>query len=783
MRTNDRAIGMGAWTLRAAVSLTLVICLLFSMLPTAFAGTSVGGSSSNVSSSSTKTYIKLSKNVTFFTGEVYNTGSTVAAASGQVFQLVSDDYYTNTSDKKEYYSVYYLSKRYNVLKTDVLGDLMTDAEVVDYITNTVWKQSIFVTLRAADNVIGDIRAHAVQHALNKLGYTVVADGNYGDKTAEAVKLFQRANSLDRDGSAGPLTQTVLFSLASGNTITGGGTTGGGSSTGGSTASETGTVKTTSSVNLRKSSSTTSSRLAVVPKGVKFTYTNTRVRNGVTWYYVIYNGYKGWLMGTFLSASSSSSSGGSSGSGSSSTTAIGTVTITLPSTRVRKTPNGSKSGTVLAKGTVVDLLAQPTTAGGYSWYKIRTGSGLIGYVRGDCAAATIGTGTGGGVASTGKVFIRLPATTELFTTQTRPTSGIVNASLGTVLQMVTTQTYTINSVTYCTLYFNNTSYNTLYDNVKAGILSDTELGVYVETLWNSALSTSLKRELGLVGDVRVYALQVALSKLGYYTGSLDGSFGGGTQSAVRNFQRKVKVTVDGACGAETWNALRTQLAGTSGNTGDGGTTGGIATGDFGTVNRVVQGSWSRDDDGASMFPKSSYATVMDVKTGKVFSIYRWSGGNHADCVPATAADTKVMCDVVNFPYNSSAPTSSQLSRIKADGDKDVVTYTWPDFKNSFGGATHIGSGWDRRAALLNVNGTVYPISIYGFPHGFEGDDSFSRSKFPGGKYFYEVNNYYGMMCIHFTNSTTHGGATPDKDHLNAINTAYAEAKKLWPTLVK
>ena len=68
-------------------------------------------------------------------------------------------------------------------------------------------------------------------------------------------------------------------------------------------------------------------------------------------------------------------------------------------------------------------------------------------------------------------------------------------------------------------------------------------------------------------------------------------------------------------------------------------------------------------------------------------------------------------------------------------------------------------------------TSYPVSIYGFPHGFNGTDSFSQSRFSNGQYFYAVNNYYGMMCVHFVGSTTHGGTSPDSKHQAAINTAY------------
>ena len=79
--------------------------------------------------------------------------------------------------------------------------------------------------------------------------------------------------------------------------------------------------------------------------------------------------------------------------------------------------------------------------------------------------------------------------------------------------------------------------------------------------------------------------------------------------------------------------------------------------------------------------------------------------------------------------------------------------------------------------------MYAVSIYGFPHGFNGRDSFSKSHFPNGQYFYAVNNFYGMMCVHFSGSTTHTATTPDSKHQSSIETAYNYAKKLWPTLVK
>ncbi len=59
--------------------------------------------------------------------------------------------------------------------------------------------------------------------------------------------------------------------------------------------------------------------------------------------------------------------------------------------------------------------------------------------------------------------------------------------------------------------------------------------------------------GNQGD-SVRALQTRLKELGYYTGGVDGDFGGGTQEAVRLFQSQNGLTVDGVCGAQTLMAV-------------------------------------------------------------------------------------------------------------------------------------------------------------------------------------------------------------------------------------
>ena len=55
---------------------------------------------------------------------------------------------------------------------------------------------------------------------------------------------------------------------------------------------------------------------------------------------------------------------------------------------------------------------------------------------------------------------------------------------------------------------------------------------------------------------VKELQTKLKKLGYYSGTIDSTFGSGTYAAVRAFQKKYNLTADGVAGSETLKKLDT-----------------------------------------------------------------------------------------------------------------------------------------------------------------------------------------------------------------------------------
>lgn len=588
-----------------------------------------------------------------------------------------------------------------------------------------------------------------------------------------------------------------------------------SASGSGSAGSAGTLVTIDSVNLRKSASTSSTRLGVVPQGVTLAFSDAKTSGSVTWYKVVYGVNTGWVMGTYVSANGGggSSSGSSSGSSNNNYTIVGSLRITKTSTRVRNAPNGNKTGIVLAKGSTVSLIGAETAGGNYTWYPVVTSNGTRGYVRSDCAEVITNGSTSGGSSSGGSSsgsnagsvtittafkFINLPANTAAYTS-TNGGNAALTIPKGSVVRMVTGDTTTgSNGATYCSVYYTGKVYYVLYSDVQSGIMSDAALASYVLALWAAPLDTKFYNDGTLHGDIRVYAAQLALYALGYYTGNLDGTYGNETAAAVKNFQRAQKIGADGVIGVQTWPLLcdmakqvsdgsTTVKPGSGSSSGSTSGSTGTVVADFGAVNKVTRPSWDEADNG-NYWPKYTFATVLDVTTGKVFTIYRTGGSNHPDAVPYTTQDTQTMCEIVGFKYPGRTPTSAELKKIVADSKNSNSTYTWPDFKGTLTGVKSIGSAWDRRPALLNVNGNVYAVSIYGWPHGFEGigaNDGLSTQKFPNGKKLYENNNFYGCICIRFYNSKGHSSAnqTVINEHNAACNEAFNYAKKKWPALCK
>ena len=193
------------------------------------------------------------------------------------------------------------------------------------------------------------------------------------------------------------------------------------------------------------------------------------------------------------------------------------------------------------------------------------------------------------------------------------------------------------------------------------------------------------------------VQKRLKKLGYYTGSIDGDYGNGTKNAVKSFQKRNGLSVTGAVNSKTLKKLNSSSAKKA------------ASSDSG--NGTEKLDWF--NGGSKKIPKGATFQVKDIKTGKVFTVKRWSGANHIDAEPATKSDTKTM--------------------------KSIYKH-W---------------SWKRRAVLVKYKGHVYAASMNGMPHGTQ---------------TIKNNNFDGHFCIHFSGSKTHGSKKVDAMHQNCVKEA-------------
>lgn len=76
--------------------------------------------------------------------------------------------------------------------------------------------------------------------------------------------------------------------------------------------------------------------------------------------------------------------------------------------------------------------------------------------------------------------------------------------------------------------------------------------YKEYNGSESYSMSLLKRGSSINDVIVF--EILMSKLGFYSGSIDTLYGKGCETACKNFQTKYGLKVDGECGKNTWNKL-------------------------------------------------------------------------------------------------------------------------------------------------------------------------------------------------------------------------------------
>ena len=81
-------------------------------------------------------------------------------------------------------------------------------------------------------------------------------------------------------------------------------------------------------------------------------------------------------------------------------------------------------------------------------------------------------------------------------------------------------------------------------------------IFIIALVQYASADLYKR--GSSGDT-VREIQTRLKNWGYYSGAVDGVYGSGTEEAVRLFQRKNGLSVDGVAGSDTLKTLYSDSA--------------------------------------------------------------------------------------------------------------------------------------------------------------------------------------------------------------------------------
>lgn len=89
-----------------------------------------------------------------------------------------------------------------------------------------------------------------------------------------------------------------------------------------------------------------------------------------------------------------------------------------------------------------------------------------------------------------------------------------------------------------------------------------LNIAAITFFENVQAVTYKR--GSTGSV-VTQIQTLLKNQGYYFGSVDGIYGSGTETAIKKFQTRWGLVVDGKCGTQTLNALGINVSSTQSST--------------------------------------------------------------------------------------------------------------------------------------------------------------------------------------------------------------------------
>ena len=111
---------------------------------------------------------------------------------------------------------------------------------------------------------------------------------------------------------------------------------------------------------------------------------------------------------------------------------------------------------------------------------------------------------------------------------------------------------------------------------------------------------------------VTQIQTKLKSWGYYTGSVDGVYGSGTERAVRAFQQKNGLTVDGKAGDQTLAAMGLSAV-SGGNSGNSGGSGGASSSQVDLLARLI----SAEARGAVVLNRIKHPSFPNTLSGVIY----------------------------------------------------------------------------------------------------------------------------------------------------------------------
>ena len=139
--------------------------------------------------------------------------------------------------------------------------------------------------------------------------------------------------------------------------------------------------------VRKSTSTTSTRLYTTKRGEEYSYSNVKTVDGVNWYYIKVNSsISGWVLGTMVSATPKDAVTTTTATKTTTTVTSsdpdgGTLTVGVDLLNVRESTSTSSKKVFTVKRDAVYSYSKSKTANGDDWYYIKVNNSISGWVVG------------------------------------------------------------------------------------------------------------------------------------------------------------------------------------------------------------------------------------------------------------------------------------------------------------------------------------------------------------------------------------------------------------------